>query len=240
MHYLLKIYRNSKQLIKSTAAALARPAVPAQKREATTLSFLEEDELQQLEPVKKKFGKDPSAETSFLPDVEREQKQEEEKQKLIEQFMEEQKQIQNEVCEITFAYSEYPNAKRTVRIKKDTDIGSIISKCQAILEKDFKSLENMQSEALMFTKENIVLPKESTIYDAIVDKVKGASGDLLFDFVKRQEKVSKGEEPEKMTEIDVDKGAVARITERKKYEKNKHLFPYRLWKEYNPAYVEKQ
>lgn len=218
--------------------------IKPQKRNLPTISCLDEEEelpvgKQKNDLPKKKLGKDPTADTGFLPDVEREQKLEEEKQKLIEQFMDEQKKIQNEICEIAFAYSEYPSAKRTLRVKKNTDIGTIINKCRLILAKDFKNMEYLQNDALMFTKENIVLPKECTIYDCIVDKVKGENGELLFDFNKRKVSSLDENNKEQMIEVDIDKGSVARITERKQYAKNKHLYPYRTWKEYNPAYIEK-
>ena len=163
------------------------------------------------------MGKDPLAETSFLHDDDREQKLDEEKQKLIEQFMEEQKRIQNETCEFVFAYSEYPNAKRSVRVKKSAYIGTIMNKCKAILVRDFKNLEHVPGEGLMFTKEALILPKECTIYDLIVDKVKGVNGELLFDFVKQEEKIKNKNGIEETIEIYVDRGVAGRITERKRY-----------------------
>eukprot|EP00826_Nyctotherus_ovalis_P054924 TRINITY_DN7249_c0_g1_i1.p1 TRINITY_DN7249_c0_g1~~TRINITY_DN7249_c0_g1_i1.p1 ORF type:complete len:307 (+),score=124.24 TRINITY_DN7249_c0_g1_i1:134-1054(+) len=207
------------------------------KREVSTLSFLDEEEVIPV-AKKKKLGKDPLAETSFLHDEEREKALEGEKLKLIEQFMEEQERVQNEICEFTFAYSEYPNAKRSVRVKKSTDIGTVINKCKAILAKDFKNLETMPCEGLMFTKETLILPKECTIYDLIVDKVKGSTGDLLFDLARQKEKIKKKDGTEVEVDIYVDRAAVARITERAKYEKNKNYFPYRSWKEYTPYYTE--
>lgn len=208
------------------------------KREAPTVSFLDEEEFA---PVlkKKKLGKDPLAETSLLHDEEREKLLKEEKRKLVDQFIEEQEKVQNEICELTFSYSEFPNARRNVRVKKSTDIGTVINKCKAILVRDFKNLEKIPCEGLMFTKETLILPKECTIYDLIVDKVKGSTGDLLFELVKQKETIKKKDGTEVEVDIYVDRAAVARITERAKYEKNKNYFPYRSWKEYTPYYVEK-
>jgi len=213
--------------------------IVGKKREAGSLSFLDEEE--EIAPVtkKKKLGKDPLAKTSFLHDEEREEILREEKEKLIDQFIEEQEKIQNELCEFSFVYSEYPNAKRSIRVKKSTDICTIINKCKAILAKDFKNLERIPSEGLMFTKETLILPKECTIYDLIVDKVKGANGDLLFEFIKEKETIKKKDGTEVDLDIYTDRRSVARITERAKYEKNKSYFPYRSWKEYAPYYTEK-
>ena len=111
------------------------------------------------ESKKKKIGKDPTASTSFLPDPEREQKEDDERHQLIEKFLEEQTRAQKEQCELSFTYFDGSNIRRTVRVTKDTDIATLLTKCKAILAKDFKNLASITSEALMFIKENIILPK---------------------------------------------------------------------------------
>ncbi len=119
------------------------------------LSFVEDESAfapRPTEAKKKKIGKDPTASTSFLHDPEREQQEDNERHRLIEKFLEEQNRVQKELCELSFTHFDGSNIRRTVRVTKDTDIATLLTKCKAILAKDFKNLASITSEALMFIK----------------------------------------------------------------------------------------
>ncbi|RYH06229.1 hypothetical protein EON65_43110 [archaeon] len=71
------------------------------KRAVASLSFsLEEDEESDDDqvPVMKKILKDPSVDTSFLPDASRERELQQKKEELKREWLAEQEKIMNEVC----------------------------------------------------------------------------------------------------------------------------------------------
>jgi protein FAM50 len=72
------------------------------KKMAATLSFgldddEEEEEAEEFAKPLKKLAKDPNVETSFLPDRERDLQLERERQRLKEEWLQEQEKIKNEV-----------------------------------------------------------------------------------------------------------------------------------------------
>uniref|UniRef100_I1KQ66 FAM50A/XAP5 C-terminal domain-containing protein n=1 Tax=Glycine max TaxID=3847 RepID=I1KQ66_SOYBN len=62
-----------------------------------------------------KLGKDPTVETSFLPDSEREAEEQAERERLRKQWLREQEQIRNEPLEITYSYWDGTGHRRVIQ-----------------------------------------------------------------------------------------------------------------------------
>ncbi|KAJ7545046.1 hypothetical protein O6H91_09G104200 [Diphasiastrum complanatum] len=63
-----------------------------------------------------KFGKDPSVETSFLPDREREAEEQTERERLGKQWLSEQERVKNEPLEITYSYWDGAGHRRVIQV----------------------------------------------------------------------------------------------------------------------------
>lgn len=66
----------------------------------------------------KKIRKDPTVDTSFLPDREREEEDNRLREELRQEWSEQQKKLKEEEIEITFSYWDGSGHRRTVRMKK--------------------------------------------------------------------------------------------------------------------------
>lgn len=62
--------------------------------------------------------KDPSVDTSFLPDREREEEENCLREELRQQWSEQQKKLKEEEISITFSYWDGSGHRKTVRVKK--------------------------------------------------------------------------------------------------------------------------
>lgn len=67
---------------------------------------------------KKKIKKDPTVDTSFLPDREREEEENRLREELQQEWAEQQQKLKEEEIDITFSYWDGSGHRRTVRIKK--------------------------------------------------------------------------------------------------------------------------
>lgn len=68
--------------------------------------------------VMKKIKKDPMADTSFLPDREREEEENRLREELRQKWVEQQQKLKEEEIDITFSYWDGSGHRRTVRVKK--------------------------------------------------------------------------------------------------------------------------
>lgn len=66
----------------------------------------------------KKIRKDPTVDTSFLPDREREEAENRLREELRQQWVEQQKKLKEEDIDVTFSYWDGSGHRRTVRVKK--------------------------------------------------------------------------------------------------------------------------
>ncbi|XP_077696256.1 protein FAM50A isoform X2 [Eretmochelys imbricata] len=109
-----------------------------QKRKISSLSFTldddeeeeEEEEEEQLEeeepelekeelpPKKRKLGKNPDVDTSFLPDRDREEEENRLREELRQEWEAKQEKIKSEEIEITFSYWDGSGHRRTVKVSR--------------------------------------------------------------------------------------------------------------------------
>ncbi|MEQ2303065.1 Protein fam50a [Ameca splendens] len=128
-------------------------------------------------PVKKKkLGKNPDVDTSFLPDRDREEEENRLREELRQEWELKQEKIKNEEIEITFSYWDGSGHRKTVKMKKGNTIQNFLQKALEVLRKDFSELRSAGVEQLMYIKEDLIIPHHHSFYDFIVTKARGKSG----------------------------------------------------------------
>ncbi|XP_062397137.1 protein FAM50A [Sardina pilchardus] len=180
-------------------------------------------------PVKKrKLGKNPDVDTSFLPDRDREEEENRLREELRQEWEGKQEKIKNEEIEITFSYWDGSGHRKTVKMKKGNTIQNFLQKALEILRKDFSELRSAGVEQLMYIKEDLIIPHHHSFYDFIVTKARGKSGPLFSFDVHDDIRLINDATVEK------DESHAGKVVLRSWYEKNKHIFPASRWEPYDP------
>ncbi|KAJ6707982.1 XAP-5 PROTEIN-RELATED [Salix viminalis] len=192
----------------------------------------EDGENKSLEPkslIHGKFGKDPTVETSFLPDSEREAEEQAERERLRKQWLREQEQIQNEPLEITYSYWDGAGHRRVIQIRKGDTIGEFLRSVQQQLAPEFREIRTTSVENLLYVKEDLIIPHQHSFYELIINKARGKSGPLFhFDVHEDVRTIADAT-------IEKDESHAGKVVERHWYEKNKHIFPASRWEIYDPT-----
>ncbi|XP_031565192.1 protein FAM50A-like isoform X2 [Actinia tenebrosa] len=201
------------------------------QKQAAALSFgLDEEEEEEIDiPIKKKkLGKNPDVDTSFLPDREREEMERIERERLGQEWIEKQEKIKNEDIEITYSYWDGSGHRRTTKMKKGNSISQFLQKCIEELRKDFTEFRAVTTENLMYIKEDLIIPHHYTFYDFIINKARGKSGPLFSFDVHEDVRMINDATVEK------DESHAGKVVLRTWYERNKHIFPASRWEPYDP------
>lgn len=198
------------------------------KKMLSTLSFGQEfddddskdinegDEEQPARLVKK----DPSVDTSFLPDKHREEQAEKERKRLEVEWKEKQEAMKQQKLEIIYSYWDGSGHRRNVVCQKGDTIGEFLEQVRLDLAKEFKELTNISSDALIYVKEDLIIPQDMTFYDLIATKARGKSGPLFHFDVHDDVRVGAID-----SRIEKDESHPGKVAERRWYERNKHIFP---------------
>lgn len=197
------------------------------------LSFAYEDEEEEDEAVpivqKKRVGMDPSVDTSFLPDKEREEFLRKKKEELAAEWRVKQNTEKNEEITVAYAYWDGSSHRKNMKIKKGNTISQCLARAIEALKKEFTELKACTTENLMFVKEDLIIPHFYTFQDFIVTKAMGKTGPLfVFDSASdvriRQDAA-----------LDYGESHPAKIVLRSWYEKNKHIYPASRWEPFVPS-----
>eukprot|EP00916_Digyalum_oweni_P013907 GHVL01022733.1.p1 GENE.GHVL01022733.1~~GHVL01022733.1.p1 ORF type:complete len:382 (+),score=59.88 GHVL01022733.1:277-1422(+) len=178
---------------------------------------------------KKNLGKDPSVNTEFLRDPERESQLLARKNELIEEFKNAQEVEKQQLLEVTYSYWDGSGHRRSIQIEKGMTVGEFLDKCRHSLRKEFPELSTVGSENLMYIKEDLILPHSVTFYDLIQYRARGKSGPLFNFDVHDDVRLVDDHRVEK------DESHAGKIVERKWYDRNKHIFPASRWEIYDPS-----
>uniref|UniRef100_A0A8D0L7W6 Family with sequence similarity 50 member B n=1 Tax=Sphenodon punctatus TaxID=8508 RepID=A0A8D0L7W6_SPHPU len=136
----------------------------------------EEPEPEESPPKKRKLGKNPDVDTSFLPDRDREEEENRLREELRQEWEAKQEKIKTvwggghsslTACLPPFS-----------QMKKGNTIQQFLQKALEILRKDFSELRSAGVEQLMYIKEDLIIPNHHSFYDFIVTKARGKSGKL--------------------------------------------------------------
>jgi protein FAM50 len=185
---------------------------------------------QQSQSLIGKSLKDPTVDTSFLPDKQRENWLKTERQRLKNEWIENQNKIKKELLEITYSYWDGSGHRRTVTCQKGDSIAEFLEKVRKDLAKEFREMNNLSSDALLYVKEDLIIPQDITFYDLIVTKARGKSGPLFNFDVHDDVRVGPVDH-----RVEKDESHPGKVVERRWYDKNKHIFPASRWEVFDPA-----
>ncbi|KAG6481553.1 hypothetical protein ZIOFF_058157 [Zingiber officinale] len=176
-----------------------------------------------------KHGKDPTVETSFLPDREREAEEQAEREILRRQWLREQELIKNEPLQITYSYWDGAGHRRVIQVRKGDSIGEFLRAVQQQLAPEFREIRTTSVENLLYVKEDLIIPHQHSFYELIINKARGKSGPLFhFDVHEDVRTIADAT-------IEKDESHAGKVVERHWYEKNKHIFPASRWEIYDPT-----
>ncbi|KAJ1958313.1 hypothetical protein EC988_000381 [Linderina pennispora] len=199
----------------------ARPK-KQKKKKIAKLSF--GDDSEEEEEVRKKVVKNPAVDTSFLPDAERDAADAQAREQLRQKWLLEQEKIKDEPVLITYSYWDGTGHRFQVSCRKGDTIRQFLDKCRG----QVKELQHTSADALVYVKEDLIIPHRYTFYDFIVNKARGKSGPLFnFDV---------HEDVRLASDARVERGDshAGKVCERAWYERNKHIFPANRWEMYDP------
>uniref|UniRef100_A0A8D2ZUB9 Family with sequence similarity 50 member A n=1 Tax=Scophthalmus maximus TaxID=52904 RepID=A0A8D2ZUB9_SCOMX len=232
----------SKELMLKLEKQKEKKRKEEQKRKIASLSFNPEDEGEEEEetededqdylPAKKKLGKNPDVDTSFLPDRDREEEENRLREELRQEWELKQEKIKSEEIEITFSYWDGSGHRHhfllCCSMKKGNTIQNFLQRALEVLRKDFSELRSAGVEQLMYIKEDLIIPHHHSFYDFIVTKARGKSGPLFSFDVHDDIRLVNDATVEK------DESHAGKVVLRSWYEKNKHIFPASRWEPYDP------
>jgi len=181
-------------------------------------------------PSKKAVSlKDPTIDTSFLPDKQREQQSVEKREQLEKEWKLRQTEMKKEKLEITYSYWDGSGHRRTCTITKGSSVADFLEIVRKDLQEEFKELSKVASDGLLYVKEDLILPHDITFYDLIVTKARGKSGPLFHFDVHEDVRLGPLD-----VRIEKDESHPGKVIERRWYERNKHIFPASRWEIYDP------
>ncbi|KAI7886924.1 XAP5-domain-containing protein [Lichtheimia hyalospora FSU 10163] len=184
----------------------------------------DEEEQEQVTSKKRKMLKDPTVDTSFLPDREREERERLEREELRQQWLKRQEEIKNETIQITYSYWDGSGHRKSVQCKKGDSIAQFLEACR----QQFPQLRGVNVDNLIYVKEDLIIPHHYTFYDFIINKARGKSGPLFSFDVHDDVRLINDATVEK------DESHAGKVVERSWYEKNKHIFPASRWEVFDP------
>ncbi|XP_074658820.1 protein FAM50A-A-like [Tubulanus polymorphus] len=177
---------------------------------------------------KRRLGKNPDVDTSFLPDVDREEEENQLRAKLQMDWAEKQETLKNEEIEIVYSYWDGSGHRRQLKMKKGNSMQQFLQRCLEQLRKEFHELKTISVDQLMYVKEDLIIPQHYTFYDFIVTKARGKSGPLFSFDVHEDVRIMNDARFEK------NESHAGKVVLRSWYERNKHIFPACRWEPYDP------
>lgn len=179
--------------------------------------------------VKKKIKKNPSVDTSFLPDRDREEQENKLREQLRQEWQAKQAELKDETMNVTYSYWDGSGHRKTVSMKKGHSIYQFLQKCLETCRPEFTELKSVTADQLMYVKEDLILPQHYTFYDFIVTKARGKSGPLFqfdaYDDIRITNDASK----------ETVESHAGKVLLRSWYERNKHIFPASRWEPFDPT-----
>ena len=192
--------------------------------DAATSSSSSSSSSAAVAPPLKKSLKDPTAETSFLPDKGREHASQEASSALKAAWHAEQSSVKSSKLLIVYSYWDGSGHRREMVVKKGSTILDFLSRVCKDLSADFKELATGGGEDLLYVKEDLIIPSDVTFYDLIALKARGKSGPLFNFDVREDIRVGAID-----SRVEKDESHPGKVVERRWFERNKHIFPASRW-----------
>lgn len=111
-----------------------------------------------------KLGKNPTVDTYFLPDREREDQERKDRDELRKEWLKMQEDLKQEDVEITYSYWDGNGHRKEVTCKKGDTIAMFLEKCR----NQFPELRAVSVDNLMYIKEDLIIPHVSRFYNRIL------------------------------------------------------------------------
>ncbi|CAH8505659.1 unnamed protein product [Heterobilharzia americana] len=178
---------------------------------------------------RRRLGKNPTVDTSFLPDIDRDEEEKRLREELRREWVAKQAAIKEEEILITYSYWDGSGHRKQVRMKKGHSVHLFLHRCLEQLRKDFSELKSASADQMMYIKEDLIIPHHYTFYDFIVTKARGKSGPLFCFDVHDDVRLRMDANVEK------EESHAGKVCLRSWYERNKHIFPASRWEPYDPA-----
>jgi protein FAM50 len=209
------------------------------KRRLNTLSFGAEiaDGMGSAAPVTasspaaRRVGKDPGADTAFLPDRDRDAKVAARRAALAAEWRAKEEKMRKEKLKVTFSYWNGTGHRRTLVVDKGWTIGAFLEAARKKMSKETWAaweLGRVSSDVLMYIKEDLIIPHGFTFHDLIATRARGKSGPLFRFDVRDDVRLSSD------ATVESDDSHPGKIVRRSWFEKNKHIFPASRWEVYDP------
>lgn len=174
-------------------------------------------------------GKDPSVNTSFLPDRAREAAEAAERARLREEWLAQQAALKAQPLQVTYSYWDGSGHRRSVTIRQGDTIGAFLRAVREQLAPEFRELKSASVDGMLYVKEDLIMPHSLTFHELIVSRARGKSGPL-FHFDVHDDVRAAGD-----ARLEKDEAHAGKVLERHWYDKNKHIFPASRWEVYDPA-----
>lgn len=184
---------------------------------------------QPLFKIRKRIGKDPTVDTSYLPDKERDAQLAAERQRLVEEYRQKEEAEKRRPLSVTYSYWDGTGHRRRIQVLRGSTVGEFLAMARKELEKEFVELRCVIPENLMYVKEDLILPHNITFFELIRSKARGKSGPLFHFDAHDDVRVFNDVRTEK------EDSHAGKIVDKKWFERNKHIFPASRWEVFNPS-----
>ncbi|KAJ2807854.1 hypothetical protein H4S07_003513 [Coemansia furcata] len=211
----------AKTLVHRVDATADEKKKQKKRNKKPTLTFDEDDDL----VVERQRGrKNPTVDTSFLPDKEREEEDARKREELRQTWLQDQEAIKQEPITITYSYWDGSGHRKQVRCRKGDTVAQFLDKCKA----QVPELRTTSVDGLVYVKEDLIIPHHYSFYDFILNRARGKSGPLFSFDVHDDVRLTHD------ARIEKDDSHAGKVCERSWYERNKHIFPANRWEVFNP------
>uniref|UniRef100_A0A914I867 Protein FAM50 homolog n=1 Tax=Globodera rostochiensis TaxID=31243 RepID=A0A914I867_GLORO len=208
-----------------------------QKRVLSFGAFDDDDDEEDegLIPItKKRLGMDPTVDTSFLPDRERDDQLQRERERIAREWQEMQEKEKNEEIMVAFCYWDGSSHRKDSKTKKGATIAQFLQKALDRFRKEFLELKLATVDNLMFVKEDLIIPHFYTFQDFIKTRQMGKTGPLWQFEAVGEIRVRQD------AALDIGESHPVKVILRSWYEKNKHIYPASRWEPFVPGKVYKR
>jgi len=215
------------------AAALAANGGPPPPTKGSSGASARATAAPALAPHHVRLGKDPSApHTACLPDSDRERREAQLRRELAHEFAHEQERLRASPMSVTYSYWDGQGHRRRLTVRRGDSVGAFLKAAREQLAPQFRELRAVGADALLFVKEDVILPPHHTFHELIASRARGKSGPL-HEFGVQEDLRAEGDS--RVERRDVHAG---KVVERHWYERHRHIHPYSRWEVWDPENVD--
>lgn len=181
------------------------------------------DEIKLIKPASKfKRGKDPSVNTDFLPDKDRDDALLEETQKQRAQWLDAQERLKEELFTIDYCFYDGTSQRKSMKLRKGETVRYFLDEARL----HFPELKGVSLNDLMFIKDHFYVPDHYTFYELMEMPGKDPK---QYDTLARWTEA----EQVKVKQLGVQTTQTVRIVQRHFYEKNYASHPFTNWVQFS-------